>query len=60
MKILDTLNLGAGIDQGISTVRELTAAELAFVAGGEGGGGNNGGGEGSGGGSCSGGAGEGC
>lgn len=43
MKILDTLSLGVGIDEGTSTVRELTAEELAFVAGGEGGGGGCGG-----------------
>ena len=60
MKILDALNLGVGIDKGISTIRELTAEELLFVAGGEdqGGGGGGGGEGGGGGGGCTGG--EGC
>ena len=64
MKILNTLNLGVGIDQGASSIRELTSEELAFVAGGEGGGSSGGGSGGEGGGGSSGGGGgcggEGC
>lgn len=62
MKILNAINLGVGIDDGASSIRELSSEELAFVAGGEGGGGSSGGGGGEGGGGSGGGGcgGEGC